>query len=144
MALVAKALLAEVGVTVEVDAQGGGTYWSSGKGDTGKNLELYLSRFNCKHDPNFVMQWFTPAQIGNWNWSRWNSPEFDNLFKASDSETDPVKRRQMVVEMQQLMDKSAAYVWLTTEGASVVQKSWLKAASVPGWIDLQYSDFQAG
>lgn len=144
MALVAKALLAEIGVTVDVDAQAGGTYWSSGKGDAGKNLELYLSRFNCKHDPNFVMQWFTPSQIGNWNWSRWNSPEFDNLFKASDSETDPAKRRQMVLEMQQLMDKSAAYVWLTTEGASVVQKSWLKSASVPGWIDLQYSDFQAG
>jgi len=143
MAVVAKALLAEAGVTIDIDAQAGGTYWSSGKADAGKNLELYMSRFNCKHDPNFVMQWFTPAQIGNWNWSRWNSPEFDKLFKDSDSETDPAKRRQMVVEMQQLMDKSAAFVWLTTEGAGVVQKSWLKAASVPGWIDLQYSDFQA-
>src|SRR3712207_9072760 len=51
MALVARALLAEVGITVEVDAQDGGTYWSSGKGDTGKNLDLFLLRFNGKHDP---------------------------------------------------------------------------------------------
>ena len=144
MALVAKALLAEVGVTIEVDSQPGGTYWSSGKADVGKNLDLYMSRFNAKHDPNFVLQWFTPGQVGNWNWSRWNSPEFDGLFKAADSETDPAKRRAMVVDMQKAMDKSAAYVWLTNESSALVHKSWLKPASVPGWGDWQYSDFSAG
>jgi peptide/nickel transport system substrate-binding protein len=143
MALVAKALLAEIGVTIEVDAQPGGTYWSSGKGDAGKNLELYMSRFNSKHDPNFVLQWFTPNQIGNWNWSRWNSSEFEALFKAADSETDPAKRRQMVIDMQKAMDKSSAYVWLTNEASAVVTRSWLKAASVPGWADWQYADFSA-
>lgn len=144
MALVAKALLAEIGVTIDVDAQPGGTYWSSGKADAGKNLELYMSRFNAKHDPNFVLQWFTASQIGNWNWSRWNSPEFDALFKASDSETDPAKRRQMVLDMQKAMDKTAAYVWLTNEASALVHKSWLKPASIPGWADWQYSDFSAG
>lgn len=143
MALVARALLAEVGVTVEVDAQPGGTYWSSGKGDTGKNLELYMSRFNAKFDPNFVLQWFTPDQIGNWNWSRWNSPEFDNLFKAANSEIDVAKRRQMVVDMQKEMDKTSAYVWLTNEASALVHKGWLKPASVPGWGDWQYADFSA-
>ena len=144
MALVAKALLAEVGVTIDVDAQPGGTYWSSGKGDTGKNIELYISRFAGKHDPNFVLQWFVPGQIGNWNWSRWNSPEFDTLFKDADSETDAAKRRNMVIEMQRAMDKSAAFIWLTTEASGVVHKSSIKPAAIPGWIDLQYSDFSAG
>jgi peptide/nickel transport system substrate-binding protein len=142
MALVAKALLAEIGVTVDVDAQPGGTYWSAGKGDTGKNLELYMSRFSAKHDPNFVMQWFVSGQIGNWNWSRWNSQEFDNMFRDSDSETDPAKRRQMVLEMQRAMDKSSAFVWLTNEASGVIHKTSVKPASIPGWIDWQYSDFQ--
>ena len=144
MALVARALLAEIGVTIEVDSQPGGTYWSSGKADAGKNLELYMSRFNAKHDPNFVLQWFTPSQVGNWNWSRWNSTEFDGLFKGADSETDPAKRRQMVVDMQKAMDKTSAYVWLTNESSALVHKSWLKPASVPGWGDWQYADFSAG
>lgn len=144
MALVAKALLAEIGVTIDVDAQPGGTYWSSGKGDAGKNLELYMSRFSAKHDPNFVLQWFVPGQIGNWNWSRWNSPEFDTMFKESDSETDAAKRRNMVVEMQRAMDKSAAFVWLTNEASGLVHKTSIKPASVPGWIDWQYADFSAG
>jgi len=144
MALVAKALLAEIGVNVDVDAQPGGTYWSSGKADVGKNLELYMSRFNAKHDPNFVLQWFTPGQIGEWNWSRWNSAEFDGLFKAAGSETDPAKRRAMVVDMQRAMDKTSAFVWLTNEASGLVHKSWLKPASVPGWGDWQYADFSAG
>ena len=144
MALVARALLAEIGVTIEVDAQPGGTYWSSGKADAGKNLELYMSRFNAKHDPNFVLQWFTPNQVGNWNWSRWNSAEFDALFKSADSETDPAKRRAMVVDMQKAMDKTSAYVWLTNEASALVHRSWLKPASIPGWADWQYTDFSAG
>ena len=144
MAVVAKALLAEIGITVDVDAQAGGTYWSSGQGDTGKNLELYMSRFSAKHDPNFVMQWFVSGQIGNWNWSRWNSQEFDNMFRDSDSETDPAKRRQMVLEMQRAMDKSAAFVWLTNEASGLIHKTSVKPASIPGWIDWQYADFQPG
>ncbi len=143
MALVARALLAEVGVTIEVDAQEGGTYWNSGKGDTGKNIELYMSRFSGKHDPNFVLQWFRPGQIGDWNWSRWNSPEFERLFVASDSETDAAKRHQMVLDMQRAMDQSAAYVWLTNEANTLAHRSWIKPASVPGWIDWQYAHFAA-
>jgi len=141
MALVAQALLAEIGVTIEVDAQPGGTYWSAGKGETGKNLDLYMARFNGKHDPNFIMQWFVSSQIGNWNWSRWNSPEFDALFKAAAGETNPAKRRQLVVDAQKAMDKTSAYVWLTNEASAVVHRSWLKPASVPGWLNWQYPSF---
>jgi peptide/nickel transport system substrate-binding protein len=143
MALVARALLAEIGVTVEVDAQEGGTFWNSGKGDTGKNIDLFITRFNGKHDPNFIMQWFVSGQIGNWNWQRWNSPEFDALYAQSAGEVDPGKRRQLVVDAQRVMDKSAAFVWLTNEANTLVHRNWIRPAGVPGWIDWQYDDFGA-
>jgi peptide/nickel transport system substrate-binding protein len=143
MALVARALLAEIGVAVEVDAQEGGTFWNSGKGDTGKNIDLFITRFNGKHDPNFIMQWFVSGQIGNWNWQRWNSPEFDALYAQSAGEVDAAKRRQLVVDAQQLMDKSAAFVWLTNEANTLVYRNWIRPAGVPGWIDWQYDDFGA-
>jgi peptide/nickel transport system substrate-binding protein len=143
MALVARALLADVGITVEVDSQEGGTYWNSGKGDVGKNLDMFIVRFNGKHDPNFIMQWFVSKQIGEWNWQRWNSPEFDALFTQSAGELDAAKRRQEVVDAQKLMDKSAAYVWLTNETNTLVHRSWIKPAGVPGWIDWQYDDWSA-
>ncbi len=143
MALVARALLAEIGVTVEVDAQEGGTFWNSGKGDTGKNIDLFITRFNGKHDPNFIMQWFVSGQIGDWNWQRWNSPEFDALYAQSAGEVDPAKRRQLVIDAQRLMDKSAAFVWLTNETNTLVHRNWIRPAAVPGWIDWQYDDFGA-
>jgi peptide/nickel transport system substrate-binding protein len=143
MGLVARALLADVGVTLDVDAQEGGTFWNSGKGDTGKNIDLFIIRFNGKHDPNFIMQWFVAGQIGNWNWQRWNSPEFDALYTQAAGELDPAKRRQIVIDAQRVMDKSSAFVWLTNEANGLVYRSWLKPAAVPGWLDWQYDDFDA-
>ncbi len=143
MALVAQALLREIGVTVQIDAQEGGTYWESGKGDTGKNLDLFLLRFNGKHDPNFIMQWFVSGQIGNWNWQRWNSPAYDKLFTDAAAELDRAKRRQMAIDAQKLMDESAAFVWITNEVNMLVHRNWLKPSALPGWLDWQYDNFAA-
>ncbi len=143
MALVARALLAEVGITLEVDAQEGGTYWNSGKDEIGKNLDMFIVRFAGKLDPNFLMQWFTSNQIGVWNWQRFNSPEFDALYKASLAETDPAKRAQLVIQAQELMDKSAAFIWLTNDAAFVVHDAKVKPAYLPGALDWQLDDFKA-
>jgi peptide/nickel transport system substrate-binding protein len=143
MALVAQAHLREVGITLDVDAQDGGTYWSAGQGDRGRELDLFLLRFNGKHDPNFLMQWFTTDQVGRWNWQRWRNAEFDTLFADSASELDPARRLAMVVRAQQLMQDSAAFVWLTNDVNFVVHRPWLRPAAVPGWLDWQYDAFAA-
>ena len=80
---------------------------------------------------------------GEWNWSRFNSPEFETLYNQASSELDPAKRRQEIIECQKLMDKNSAFVWLTNEASAVISRSWLKPASIPGWIDWQYADFSA-
>ena len=141
MALVARAQLQEVGITLDVDAQDGGTYWDSGKGDIGKNLDMFMMKFAGKLDPNFLMQWFVTSQIGSWNWQRWTSPEFDKLASDATAELDPAKRTAMCIEAQKLMDKSAAFVWLTNEVAFSVHKASAKPAYLPGAIDWQYAAF---
>jgi peptide/nickel transport system substrate-binding protein len=141
MALVARALLQEIGVTVDLDVQEGGTYWDSGKGDTGKNLDMFLMRFAGKLDPNFLMQWFVTSQVGVWNWQRFASPEFDALFAQAIAESDPAKRTKLVIAAQELMDKSAAFVWLTNEVAFVAHRDGLKPAYLPGAIDWQLDRF---
>lgn len=141
MAQVAQALLREVGVTVQIDAQEGGTYWSAGEGEKAKELDLFILRFNGKHDPNFIMQWFRSTQIGTWNWQRWNSPAFDKLFLDASAEMDSAKRRAMVIEAQKLMDESGAFVWLTNEVNMLVHRSWLRPSALPGWLDWQYDNF---
>ncbi len=141
MALVARALLQEVGITVEVDARDGGGFWSAGRGDAGRDIEMYMTVFNGKLDPNFLMQWFVSSQIGTWNWQRFASPEFDRLFEQAAAELDPAKRRELVIRAQQVMDESAAFVWLTNNVSLIAHRSWLRPASVPGWLDWQYDAF---
>jgi peptide/nickel transport system substrate-binding protein len=141
MALVAQALLREVGITAELDVQEGGTYWDVGKGEAGKNLDLFMMRFNGKLDPNFLMQWFVSSQIGTWNWQRFNSPEFDRLYQEAIVESDPARRAAIVIKAQQEMDKSAAFVWLTNDIAFPVRRASVKPAFLPGAIDWQLDRF---
>ena len=47
------------------------------------------------------------------------------------------------IDAQRLMDKSAAFVWLTNEANTLVHRNWIRPAGVPGWIDWQYDDFVA-
>jgi peptide/nickel transport system substrate-binding protein len=144
MALVARALLQEVGITVEVDAQDGGSFWSAGKGEGAKNLDIFVLRFNGKLDPNFLAQWFVSDQIGTWNWQRWKNPQFDALLDQSSAELDPKKRTDLMLQAQKLMDESAAFVWLTYDVNFFASRAGVKPAILPSGIDWQLSAFSPG
>ena len=122
-AQVVQANLAEVGITVQVDRHDSGTFWSLGAekaGDAWKSLQLMLNRFTMRADPFYATGWFTPAQIGIWNWERFNSKEFGQLNDQAQTELDPVKRADMYVRMQDLMEESGDYVFLTHEATGVL------------------------
>ena len=141
MALVARALLAEVGIQLEVDAQESGSFFSAGKGEAGKTLDTVMIRFNGKMDPNFLAQWFTTSQIGIWNWQRWSDPTFDSLLDQASAELDPPKRAALIVQAQQRMEDSQAFVWLTYDVSVFVARNWLKPALLPSGIDWALDRF---
>lgn len=141
MALVARALLQEVGIAIDLDARDGASFWSAGMGEAGKSIELYMTQFNGKLDPNFLTQWFVTGQIGEWNWQRFRSPEFDRLVGEAASELNPARRAQLIIDAQKAMEEQAAFVWLTNNAAFLTHRSWLRPASVPGWTDWQYEGF---
>ncbi len=141
MGLVAQAQLKEVGIDLELDVRDGGTYWSSGKGDAGRQIDLVLQRFNGKLDPNFNTQWFTSDQVGAWNWARWRSPEFDRLNAQAGTELDAAKRADLIVQCQKLMADSGAFVWLTYDVDLFASKAWLTPAVMPTGSDWQLSQF---
>ena len=141
MALVARAQLAEIGVTLEVDALDAGSFFSSGKGEAGPKLELFMIRFSGKLDPNFLAQWFTTSQIGTWNWQRWSEPAFDALLEQASAELDEGKRVALFIQAQKLMADSAAFVWLTYDVTVLAYRAWLKPALLPTGIDWALDRF---
>ncbi len=141
MGLVAQAQLKQAGIDLQLDVRDAGSYWSAGKGEAGRDLDLVLMRFNGKLDPNFNTQWFTSAQVGAWNWSRWRSAEFDRVNAAAGTELDEGKRAALIVRCQQLMAQSGAFVWLTYDVDLFAAKAWLKPAVMPTGSDWQLAQF---
>jgi peptide/nickel transport system substrate-binding protein len=93
-----------------------GPFWNLGlesKGDAWKTLECWVMRFRCSPDPADAIQWFKKDQVGVWNWERWSDPEFEDLWTKGLAELDKTKRGAIYVRMQEIMENTGAYVWIT-------------------------------
>jgi peptide/nickel transport system substrate-binding protein len=142
VAAIVQANLAEVGIQVDINTLDPGAYWALGEKDGSKVLDLSLIEYSGKFDPSFQTQWFTSAQVGQWNWQRWKSKEFDDLDAQGAKTTDPKEREAIYVKAQQLMDESAAFVWITHNVNTYAAKSWLKPGLLPngnGWLYTAFS-----
>jgi peptide/nickel transport system substrate-binding protein len=138
---VIQAQLAEIGVKVNLEVLDGGSYWSMGEGEAGENLELSLQEFGGKADPSFQTQWFVSGQAGEWNWQRWRNEEYDRLNQEAESTLDETARGEIYVRMQQLMEESHAYIWLTHGVNVFATKEWLEPSILPNGDDWQYRHF---
>jgi peptide/nickel transport system substrate-binding protein len=141
-AAVIQANLADVGIDLQINALDPGAYWALGEKDGSKVLDLSLIEYSGKFDPSFQTQWFTSTQIGQWNWQRWKSKEFDDLDALGAKTTDAKQRQDIYVKAQKLMDESAAFVWITHNVNTYASRSWLKPGVLPngnGWL---YTAFQ--
>jgi peptide/nickel transport system substrate-binding protein len=143
-AQVIQANLGELGIAVEIRPHDSGTFWTIGDesaGDAWKDLQLILNRFSMQPDPSFATAWFTPEQIGVWNWERFNSEEFGALHDRAIVETDPEKRHDVYVRMQELMEESGAYVFLTHELTAAIYRDHI----VPGLLpdgNVRFAEFR--
>lgn len=141
-AQIVQALLADIGVTVRIDQYESGSFWSLGieaDGDQWKDLQLFLFSFTMQPDPSWATIWFTTKQVGVWNWQRFSNAEFDLLNEAAASELDPAKRAEMYIRMQDLMEESGDFVFLTYEPVGTLTAAGIKAAIRPdGWPLLSH------
>jgi peptide/nickel transport system substrate-binding protein len=111
-----QANLADVGIEVTIIPLDSGPFWNLGlesKGEDWKSLQLWIMQYRCSPDPSDPIQWFIKDQVGVWNWERWSDPEFEDLWKKGLEETDTEKRKQIYLRMQEIMEDTGAYVWLT-------------------------------
>ncbi len=107
--------LAEIGLEVSVSPMDSGTFWTLGfdESPTVMTNQLILNRFTMAPDPSWATEWFTPRQVGIWNWERFDNAEFGELNDEGLRETDPAKRQEIYERMQDLMEESGAYLFLT-------------------------------
>lgn len=132
-AQIIQANLAAVGITVEIIPLDSGPFWEMGqesKGDTWKDLELWIMRYGAGPDPFEATQWFVRDQVGVWNWERWSSDEYEELYKKGVAETDPAEREKIYMRMQEIMEETGGYVWLTHEPEVFIHRDDIDAKFV--------------
>ncbi len=118
IAQIIQASLAEAGITIEIQPTEDAAYWALGDktaGEDYKTIELVLMNFAGGIDPTENLVWFRPDQIGVYNWSFFDSPEYEDLYQQSLTETDPDKRRAMFNAMEDLMEESGGFIFICFE-----------------------------
>ncbi|MGN6306623.1 MAG: ABC transporter substrate-binding protein [Mesorhizobium sp.] len=142
-AQVIQANLQEVGLNVEIKQNDSGTFWTLGTKENPYHdkLQLLLSRFSMQPDPSWATEWFTTSQIGVWNWEQFSSPEFDKLVVDGKVELDPAKRDTMYKRMQDLMEESGCYVFLTHEVTGIMYRNSVVPALKPNGEPV-FNDFK--
>jgi peptide/nickel transport system substrate-binding protein len=118
IAQIIQANLAEAGITVEIQPVEEASYWALGDKTAGegyKSIELVLMNFAGGIDPTENLVWFRPDQIGVYNWSFFDSAEFEALYQQSTTEQDPVKRKAMFNRMEDLMEGSGGFIFICFE-----------------------------
>ncbi|MBX2881527.1 MAG: twin-arginine translocation signal domain-containing protein [Granulosicoccus sp.] len=138
-AQVIQATCAQVGINVEVNLHESGAFWSLGDssaGDRYKDIQLILNRFSMGPDASYATAWFVTEQKGIWNWERYSDPEFDKLEAAAKAEVDNEKRAAMYQQMQDMMEESGAYRFITHESTPVLYRNSIAPAFRPDGLPL--------
>jgi len=139
-----QANLAEVNIGVEIKSYDSDTFWTLGAvkdGDNWKDLQLMINGFVLEPDPSWATAWFTSEKIGTWNWERFRNEEYDQLAGQGLAELDPVKRNAIYVKMQDLMETSGDFVFLTQEANGVLYSDKIAPALMPDGTPL-IADFK--
>ena len=138
-AQVIQATCAQVGINVEINLHESGAFWSLGDanaGDRYKDIQLILNRFSMGPDASYATAWFVTEQKGIWNWERYSDTEFDKLEAMAKAEVDNDKRAAMYQQMQDMMEESGAYRFITHESTPVVYRNTIKPAFRPDGLPL--------
>ncbi|MFO1034745.1 MAG: ABC transporter substrate-binding protein [Hyphomicrobiales bacterium] len=129
IAQIIQANLAEAGITIEIQPTEDASYWALGdktKGDTYKTMELALMNFAGGIDPTENLVWFRPDQIGVYNWSFFDSKEFEDLYQQGLVEQDDDKRKAIFNKMEDLMEDSGCFVFICFEPFLAIHDDDLK------------------
>ncbi|MER8550340.1 ABC transporter substrate-binding protein [Mesorhizobium sp. M1169] len=145
IAQMVQAQLSQIGISVEVNSRDSSTFWTLGmesEGERWKDLQLIVNGFIGLPDPHYNVTWFVQDQVGVWNWERFRSARFDELVAKAVTIDDPDARAKLYYEMQDLMEESGAYRFLTNGATPIVYRTTqIKAATRPDGAPL-YLDCQ--
>jgi len=147
---IVKQAAAKAGVEMELKSVTASVYFSSdvANPDTYSHfytdIQMYTTTMTQPDPELFMLQftsWEAASKDNKWqgrNITRWRSEEYDKLFRAAESEMDPVKRAALFIKMNELVIQNVVVIPVVQRPAVAAVSSHLRAER-SGWD----SDFWA-
>ena len=89
---------------MKIEVEEPGKFWA----DVGKGELLTMMTYQTLPDPDYALAWFITDQP--WNTMQWSNARYDELWNLGKVTMDPEKRKEIYIEMQQLMDEDVALI----------------------------------
>jgi peptide/nickel transport system substrate-binding protein len=105
----------DVGIKVNVEVMDEATLTDNHllnyEGDTfTPDYDMFLWGWYLDFDPGSMLSYFTKDQIENWSDCAWWDPEYEELYVKQGQELDPVKRKEYIDRMQQILYEQTPYI----------------------------------
>jgi len=148
---IVKQSLTSIGVGVELKSIDSSIFFSSDPAnpDTLARFQADLQMFstgNTNPDPGTYLKAWTcneiPQKKNNWskpNSSRYCNPEYDKLWQKSNTELDPQKRRQLIIQMNDLLIKEQAVIPLISRANVNGVSNRIIGIDVTPWDDRTWN-----
>src|SRR6266851_8188859 len=117
-----KQAAAKAGIDMELKSVTASVYFSSDVANPDTyahfycDIQMYTTTMT-QPDPELFMNQFTTAEVSSrenkWqgrNITRWRNEEYDKLYKAAESELDPVKRAALFIKMNEMVIQNVVVV----------------------------------
>ena len=126
-------MLAQIGITAELEAMPVAGYWNELRAD---NYDMYLlgwspGTLDAEHPIRFLVTTPNPdKKLGSWNYGGFSNARVDELLPLIQSEIDPATRQSMIDEVTSIYTSEVAYVplyvqplvWGVRSGVEVTQR----------------------
>jgi peptide/nickel transport system substrate-binding protein len=133
-AQIIQASLEQAGIKVEIQPYDEAAFWGVGdktQGEGYKNLDLALMDFAGGVDPSENLVWFRPDQIGAYNWSGFDSADFETSYQQLVAEMDEAKRIAISNHMEDLMEQSGCFLFICHQPLVAIHRSSFEPVIYP-------------
>jgi peptide/nickel transport system substrate-binding protein len=142
---IVKQACARAGIEIEIKSVVASVYFSTDAAnpDTSSHFYADLQMYtwnSAAPDPQRFMDpfvsWEVAQRENKWagrNSTRWRNEEYDRLFKAAETEMDPVKRAAMFIRMNDLLIQHVVVIPIIWRGIVSAVSHRLKGTDISGW-----------
>ena len=135
---IVKQAFVRAGVDCELKSVVGSVYFSSDPGNVDTESHFYADlelsgKILRQPDPQAFMRafcsWEVAQKANKWsgsNLARWRNDEYDRLWRAAETELDPVKRAAQFVRMNDLVVQNVVVIPVIIRHATFAVTSWLR------------------